>query len=384
MDICSVSRPRCWGVTFDISNTTCTLFGSGQNFDKSYLSSSSHVDAAVARASQLTSPPPSADACPYLESSYQKSSSGEEFVIYCNVDFYGFGDYCPYSLGPLGCPPHADTMAGCLEICSQVHPLCRGVSWNPDMKPGYGNCYLKDDITAGKPSPPRDNYTVHSAGVTPAFADVTIGCPGEHSYTSSNGKSFSIHCYDSRMGSDNITSIHQTSVYACMDACSTLTNEGCKAVVFDDSMLEGYENCYLLNSTGAPNRGSNATFAEIIKVQDNVSSAKSKAWIAGPVVGVAVFLILVAVGLLYLRRRRSRARAGNHALPAHRLRFNGEGDQFSSGASELKGDTAKQASRHHELQSDPNEMVELTGNNGYERHELHGSEGVRSQHELQG
>jgi hypothetical protein len=311
--------------------------------------------------------------------------SGEEFVIYCNVDFYGFGDYCPYSLGPLGCPPHADTMADCLEICSEVHPLCKGVSWNPDMKPGYGNCYLKDDVSGGKPSPPRGNYTIHSAGVTPSFADVSVGCPPDRSYTSSNGKTFAIDCYDGRIGSGNFTSIHEKSIYACMDACSTQTSRGCKAVVFDNSMLEGYENCYLLNSTGSPNKGTNATFAEITEKSDLSASpsdnSKSNAWIAGPVIGAVAFLVLLAIGFLYWRRRRSRSRNhdGEHA-PQQQPQLEWDKTQFSP-VSEMNGDTSK---KYHELQSPTNAMVELTGGGEQERHELRGSEAVRSQHELQG
>jgi hypothetical protein len=376
MDICSVSRPRCWGVTFDNSNNKCTLYGSGRNFDQSSLSTSEHVDTAIAKAAQLTSPPPSGDTCPYLDSSYQTSARGEEFVIYCNLDFYGYGDYCPYSLGPLGCPPHADTMAECLEICSEVHPLCTGVSWNPDMKPGYGNCYLKNDITAGKPSAPRGNYTIHSAGVLPSYADISVGCPNDLSYKSKNGESFTIDCYDGRSGSQNFTSTHSQSIYSCMDTCSTHQSEGCTAVVFDDSLLNGYENCYLLNATGTTNKGTNATFAIIDHLNPNPPpSPKSKAWIAGPVIGVVAVTVIAVIAFYYWRRHHSRVRDGEETAQ-RREDFHEDKKQHSTVVSELKGDA-----KRSELQSDTNAILELT--NEQKPHELHASEDVRKRHELE-
>lgn len=83
--------------------------------------------------------------------------------------------------------------------------------------------------------------------------------------------------------------------------------DDCKGVVLDMSLSYGYDNCYLQNVTGEANHGANATFA-LRASTDNSSSggSGSKAWIAGPVIGiVAVLALLVTLGL-YWRKRRAR------------------------------------------------------------------------------
>jgi hypothetical protein len=164
---------------------------------------------------------------------------------------------------------------------------------------------------------------------------------------SSNGQNFTIDCYDGRIGSENFTSIHETSIYTCIDACSKQTSQRCKAVVFDDSMLKGYENCYLLNSTGSPNKGTNATFAVLTEYRHldqspNIND-KSKAWIAGPVIGVVAFLVLVAIAILYWHRRRVQSRNPDEVhVPQQQPQLDANKTHPSSAVSELKGDTSQQ------------------------------------------
>ena len=81
-------------------------------------------------------------------------------------------------------------------------------------------------------------------------------------------------------------------------------------------MSDGYENCYLLNATGSPRTGLNMTFAELtqssregtISSQSDSAGKSSKAWIAGPVIGIVAFLAILAGGILWWRRRRSQER----------------------------------------------------------------------------
>jgi hypothetical protein len=196
-----------------------------------------------------------------------------------------------------------------MEMCAEAHPLCKGVSWNVDMIAGYGNCYLKNDPSAGEfaPSP---GYITHSAEVTSASLQQVNGtCPSNKTYASSNGKNFAIDCYDGRIGSENFTSVHIANVSQCMETCATNTGQACLGVVFDISMENGWDNCYLLNSTGSPNVGTNATFAQLWTNSTSISShsSSSKAWIAGPVLG-AIAVIALILGFFWWWRLRSRSR----------------------------------------------------------------------------
>lgn len=209
-----------------------------------------------------------------------------------------------------------DTLAECLEICSQAHPLCKGVSWNADMLMGYGNCYLKNNPDAGQAGPPADGEVTHSAVVTPSSLDVTVGCPEQSEYTSQNGKvNFTVDCYIARTGDQNSTSIHQNSINSCMDECAEHIATGCVGIIFDFAFADGYENCYLLSSLGVANGGGNITFAQVtssnstpaVSTTDHHNgNGGSKAWIAGPVIGGIVVLGLLAGVFWWLRRRSSR------------------------------------------------------------------------------
>lgn len=204
-----------------------------------------------------------------------------------------------------------DSLAECMDICSRTHPLCKGVSWNPDMLHGYGNCYLKSDPDAGQ-SEPNPYFVVHSATVTPSYLDVTVRCPQHYEYTSQTGKTqFEVDCYTGRAGSQNYTSVREDSIDSCMDECADQIAKGCVGVVFDFNSTDGYENCYLLSSIGVDN-GGHEVFAQVKSTDGTMPTGKngsnenssSKAWIAGPVIG-SIAVIALLLGLFCWLRRRS-------------------------------------------------------------------------------
>ena len=179
--------------------------------------------------------------CPYLDNSLIKTQDGEEFRIVCDLDYSVFGGpYCPDNL--LQCDKHADSLAECMEYCSEAHPLCKAVSWFPDMYFGYGNCAFKDDPFGGAPvEPSAQGYPTvsHSAVVTDAlYANLDDSCQDERSYTSGNFN-YSVDCYQSRTGTTNITSLHRNSLDGCLQTCGDDYSDSCRGVIFDYSLETG-------------------------------------------------------------------------------------------------------------------------------------------------
>jgi hypothetical protein len=84
----------------------------------------------------------------------------------------------------------------------------------------------------------------------------------------------------------------------------------------------GWENCFLKSATGTPLYKSTAIFARLtnstLSSVGNNSSGGSKAWIAGPVVGGVIVVVLVTVAGLFVSRRRKNARreADRNSAPA--------------------------------------------------------------------
>ena len=310
LDLCGTARPPCYAIQYHTTGR-CSLLG--QDTDTSSFVIDKDVIIGVVTGNQLAAP--SDLSCPYTNASVATSSSGEEFEIFCNTDFAGFGDYTPYNLMEeystavtkhYSVLPHADSLDECLEICSNAHPLCNGVSYNSDMYSGYGNCYLKNNPWAYPPAATLNYSITHSARVTPKLLGaVDRSCTAGEVQTTSNSNRFEVSCGQERTGRENITSFHEFSAASCMDHCASYTDQTCLGVVFDISMQYGFDNCYLLNGTGNADTGANATFAKLLRHSHD--SHSSDAWIAGPVVGGVVVLLLVIFGLLWWRRRRRRS-----------------------------------------------------------------------------
>ncbi|EED12318.1 tRNA dihydrouridine synthase (Smm1), putative [Talaromyces stipitatus ATCC 10500] len=270
-----------------------------------------NVNSAIANATQMT---PYNTACPYQNNSIIESEEGLPFHIICGWDLAGYGDYFPWGLDYR---PHTETMEECMELCAHAHPLCLGVGWNSDLTAGYGNCYLKNSQVGNLVA---DSYHTHVALVNLPSIDAcsSITVPQQ---ILSNDKTFNVTCFEGRSGSSNITSVYSANITGCIDECATYNGpESCLGVFYDNSFADGFDNCYLLNATGSANAPFNSTYAELVSDNSNPtststssassnstdgSSSSSKAWIAGPVVGVVAAVAFVALGVFWWRKRRS-------------------------------------------------------------------------------
>ncbi|RDW93047.1 uncharacterized protein DSM5745_00369 [Aspergillus mulundensis] len=322
MNTCSTTSTPCYGIAFTERNSTCYTLTNGTLATEPNLTPDSDVDIAlVDPVSQLTGVD---DSCPFSNNTLQATTSGLDFEIKCYTDMIPFGHYCPWNLvDDPWCKLHTDTMDACMEFCAEAHPLCRAVSWNPDLGNGFGNCYLKD-VNGTLVSGEHGGYVIHSALVQlPALLDDEGPCPSSLNYTSTTflqvRKEFEIRCYEARGGTGNLTTVHTASLEICMDRCASYdpiadseSNFGvetpeCVGVVFDRSMAGGYENCALLSEVGGSMGDINSTFARVTKTVDpreEGSGSESKAWIAGPVVGGVAGVVILGVVAWWWRRRR--------------------------------------------------------------------------------
>lgn len=357
MDSCGVARPICYAITY--SNGIC------YEYDENLFPPNANGSRAIAVASQLAMPDEQALACPYDALSFQTVGS-EQFQIICNQDFGGDGgDYCAYEEEPAKCPRHTETLEECMQFCSEAHPLCKGVSWNADLLDGFGNCYLKQH-----PEAPEDTTrATHSALITQKFyQDLSTACPATSPYEA-GGNNYTVACKTGREDTQNTTSVHSDSLDACLEECSApVVGKDCQGVLFDMSMLLGYDNCYLLNDTGSPSPGgANMTFAELTtsnKGSTGGGSGKdgggggSKAWIAGPVIGAVVLIAAVIGGVIWWRRRRARREASPQGRNDWEGATQGPGapmikEQYSGHQPIQGGEKSGEPAVRHEM-SDPN------------------------------
>ncbi|KAF2824451.1 hypothetical protein CC86DRAFT_468569 [Ophiobolus disseminans] len=264
--------------------------------------------------------------CPFPDSSVQTLSGvdGLGYTVNCNKVIQG-SDEC-FSGVPKPCTGsyygfhHTETMEQCLRICVDSHPLCKAVSWSPDLKIGFANCWLKRDFSESSlVSSPNNAGVLHSATIT-RIDPVEKTCPSDKAYVSRAGGNakFDIHCGQDSAGS-NITSIHSRNITSCMDACAQ-SDKKCVGVVFDSSLNNGFKNCYLKNTTSTTPDQPSATYAFLSgsgipgspspsstsSSSSPSSSSPSKAWIAGPVLGGIAALGLIAFAVFWLRRRKNK------------------------------------------------------------------------------
>jgi hypothetical protein len=132
---CSTHSPKCYGISYNFNDAHCYLknasvVGTTVNGNDKVTHS-----ALVAPTSQLTALD---STCPFSDSAIAKANNGMPFQVHCGKDISG-GDYCPPSTNS-SCPVHATSLSDCMEQCSDSHPLCTGVSFDPGMDNGYANC----------------------------------------------------------------------------------------------------------------------------------------------------------------------------------------------------------------------------------------------------
>ncbi|KAL9097030.1 MAG: hypothetical protein Q9165_000994 [Trypethelium subeluteriae] len=314
--------------------------------------------------------------CPYTNGSIQ-FANGVNFTVYCGLD-EPYNDYCPGSAESL-CPVHMESLSDCMAYCSQSHPLCAGVSWNPDLLNGYGNCYPKN-------APPNsygfyvsegDGSTGQSFWVHTAIAnivngsDITVDCSDQAQIMALNGNTFITSC-NREMADNNLTISHEASIQDCIDTCASAVDGTCLGVVYDTQLTNGWQNCYLKNAT-APIVDSTSGSTVALLTSDGktpLSSApasgeggsppKSKAWIAGPIAGGVALISILITALMLVRRRKSRRRAA--AVAAQN-----QGYYYTAGKVELDGREHRPVPTELEAWKSPIEMeasappIELEG-----------------------
>jgi hypothetical protein len=242
---------------------------------------------------------------------------GLQYTLNCNKVVSGF-DQCSsgYPKPCLESPYlgffHTKTLDECLAICIEQRPLCKAVSWSPDLKIGFANCFPKSGFPeSGLTAPGAKNGVMHSATIT-RIDPVNRECPANKKYTSSTQKkTFDIHCGQVNTGT-NMTFLHRQNLTSCMETCAK-SNKNCTGVVFDSSLSGGYLNCAQLNTTSISYDSAIATYASLSSstpTADSSSSGSSKAWIAGPVIGGIAAVALIAFLIFWWRRRKARRAAG--------------------------------------------------------------------------
>jgi hypothetical protein len=126
----------------------------------------------------------------------------------------------------------------------------------------------------------------------------------------SNSQDFVTYC-DSDDEGNNLWAYHEDALEDCLNMCAKWNgSEACIGVSFDAQLLGGWENCYLKNATDTIVVAMNITLARLSSNTNgsdtNGSRPSSKAWIAAPVVSVAVLATSAILVWIYLRKRRSR------------------------------------------------------------------------------
>lgn len=302
MNQCSSLQPLCYGVTWD--GTNCWFMNSGAKQAGLYSTKDTHT--ALTNLTQIT---PLDTNCPFANMSNQTTSVGYHFQIECGDDYPG-SDLPNSSV-------HKESLQDCMEECAGWHDLCKAVAFNPAMTSGYQNCYLKNNNDPSGVKSSDKNFV--ALGITPFVTSYNRSCSENTTYTSSNKtshmeKTFNINCNFDRVG-DDIIQVRKEDFDGCIDACANYYNSTipngptCQAVVFNAASNRGYLNCFLKGSQQALSPSNDFDAAVFVNAVNNgtavpsptesskpSSGHSSKAWIAGPVLGViAAFAIGAAV-----------------------------------------------------------------------------------------
>lgn len=178
--------------------------------------------------------------------------------------------------------------------------------------------------------------------------NVNRTCTNGTIYTSPNGAEFEIACNTNQPPND-LVQYHMQNMSACADACAIYTNSSgltCAGAVFDSTMEDGYQNCYLKTPIGTSFETDGRHWLQLSKaanVSANVSettpasdpsttsapgqsppsSSPGKAWIAGPVIGGLAGVTTIAGLLYWLRQRRHSPRPAEYSQAQKRVAYPG-------------------------------------------------------------
>jgi hypothetical protein len=261
------------------------------------------------------------ETCPGADLSVHNLGS-LSYTLHCGKTYGGYDTcwegYPGCDVWPFDGFYHATSLEECLGFCVAEHPLCKAVTYNPNLHIGYANCWPKTDFPGDNDmgAPDSELGVMHTATIT-RFDLINTTCPEEKAYTATGDKHFEIHCGQRNEGT-NMTYIHTQNITACLDTCAA-DNNGCVGIVFDSSLEWGYKNCVLKNTTSLVRDQPQATYAFLSGTPLPTSSAtsassdpspstsESKAWIAGPVVGAIAGIAIVVLAAFWWRRRKNRA-----------------------------------------------------------------------------
>jgi hypothetical protein len=320
-DLCSVSR-MCFVAVFNRTDGNC-MWSNNQPASFTFRQAADLDVAVVDPVSQLKVGYDTA--CLYGNLTTVTIYNGMQALIYCGLDVLA-PDYCPQ--GNSSCPSHATSPQQCLDICSESHPLCWAVAYDPTLITGYANCYLKDTmpttnefrLTGSLNTAEYNGAILHAALVTVKNGtSIPIECTDLAEVTAKDGQTFILSCNSYQLGND-LWVLHEDSLQSCIDGCVTWDNGTCVGVVYDAQLGNGWENCYLKNATTLTTYSTSMTLAlagsRSGSTPGNSSSTGgstgsstggskggSKAWIAGPVVGGLVALVAVAYAVFWCRKR---------------------------------------------------------------------------------
>ncbi|KAF1980275.1 hypothetical protein BU23DRAFT_495665 [Bimuria novae-zelandiae CBS 107.79] len=319
----------CFGIVFRSSDSQCWMRNSTtsqlSNNRTIYTKTLTPEDGIHSALVDLNQMKPLNTDCPAPDKSRHSLDGyeGIQYTIQCNKDIGGGYDTqwsYPYNDNPFQAFYHATSLEDCLQNCMKEHPLCRGVIYNPGLEIGYANCWPKTGFPLNIPTTQTRLKVVHSATIDQIETPNTE-CNKNETYTSTSddSKNFAVHCGQTNQGT-NMTTVHAQNFTSCMEECASNDN-GCVGVVYDSTLTQGYENCYLQNTSsiftdigssmyavmsvakpktsGAPESGNGGT-----STNNNDDSSESKAWIAGAVIGPLAGLALIGAAIWFFRRRK--------------------------------------------------------------------------------
>src|SRR3569833_11736 len=255
----------------------------------------------------------------------------EPFTVLCGVDLPG--DDMSAAL--------ANNITECADICAKAQPRCYAVAFMPDpvAQNRTQNCILKGSDV---PTPATQTFVMAAAIAAGPTATADSSTEGS-TYTarSSPAVRFSVFC-GKDYPHDDIGKVYAATMGSCMDQCAQRNNSTggakiCRGVSYDGFQGQGFQNCFLKStsdsgglveqsfsidsalvvaSSPASPSGANPTTATspgAVSSPGTTSPAvtpspgsSSLAWVAGPVVGGAVALLLIAGFIRFFVVRRKR------------------------------------------------------------------------------
>ncbi|KAF1845090.1 uncharacterized protein K460DRAFT_102953 [Cucurbitaria berberidis CBS 394.84] len=307
VDGCTKKRPACFAAVWDPDGEHCYhRYGNFIAIMRNLVGRTG-LRSAVVSASQMGERQNVSDhQCPYPNLSRQKTKTGMEFQVLCGAYIRHYGD--PVMV-------HTLTMEDCMERCAEHHPFCNAISFNTDIiGSGWLNCMI--EVGADLVAVPYTRTLAHSAIFVEHPLEIAK-CRNDSVVRSQDGRVFRTSCTDLRKLDDAnmppISTSHEISLERCLKTC-TKANSTCMAIIFDDGLQQGFQNCYLFDGVPPVNiRDNNVTFVYHESLFSHYQSPppvqkvpQRRAWIASAVVSPIVgFALLFALIWYCLKRKRS-------------------------------------------------------------------------------